>query len=92
MGARQVIDLVCQGKRVGVTANSHAVICNLLDETNKLAGEDQRRRERHRLLLQRAARLLHRLPGHERPLLSAPLIAALVAASVVAGWSTLFSP
>jgi uncharacterized protein len=40
MGARQIIDLVKQGKRVGVTANSHAVICNLLDEVDKSARSD----------------------------------------------------
>lgn len=31
-GAWQILDLVREGKRVGVTANSHAVICHLLDE------------------------------------------------------------
>jgi predicted RecB family nuclease len=30
--AKQVSDLVSAGKRVGITANSHAVICNLLKE------------------------------------------------------------
>jgi uncharacterized protein len=35
--SRQVIDLVLAGKKVGVTANSHAVICNLLDEIANVA-------------------------------------------------------
>lgn len=33
--AKQVSDLVRSGRRVGVTANSHAVICNLLNEIAK---------------------------------------------------------
>jgi predicted RecB family nuclease len=36
-GARQVVDLVREGKTIGVTANSHAVICNLLDAIDKVA-------------------------------------------------------
>ena len=40
-GARQIIDLASEGKSVGVTANSHAVICNVLDEVDKLARLDQ---------------------------------------------------
>jgi len=31
-GAHQILDLVRAGRKVGVTANSHAVICHLLDE------------------------------------------------------------
>jgi uncharacterized protein len=38
-GARMICKLVAAGKKVGVTANSHKVIRNLLDETVKAAGE-----------------------------------------------------
>ncbi len=38
-GAWQILELVGQGKRVGVTATSHAVICNLLTETADRARE-----------------------------------------------------
>lgn len=37
--ANQILDLVDEGKKVGVTANSHAVICNVLDEVAKLSDE-----------------------------------------------------
>ncbi len=40
IGAEMILDLVKQGKRVGITANSHKVIGNLLD---KLMGEARRR-------------------------------------------------
>jgi hypothetical protein len=53
---------------------------------------DQRRRVGHGLLLQRAARVLHRIPGPQHTLLTTPVIVAAVIASVVAGISTLFSP
>lgn len=36
-GARQVVELVGAGKKVGITATSHAVICNLLEEVNRVA-------------------------------------------------------
>ena len=36
-GAWQIVDLVGAGKRIGVTANSHAVICNLLDKVDEVA-------------------------------------------------------
>jgi predicted RecB family nuclease len=39
-GARQILDLVREGRRVGVTANSHSVICNLLDEVHKMASNE----------------------------------------------------
>ncbi len=38
-GARMICELVRQGKSVGVTANSHKVIRNLIDETIKAADE-----------------------------------------------------
>ncbi|MFZ0180287.1 MAG: TM0106 family RecB-like putative nuclease [Candidatus Dormiibacterota bacterium] len=38
-GAHQILDLVQARRRVGVTANSHAVICHLLDELAKAAEE-----------------------------------------------------
>jgi predicted RecB family nuclease len=37
MAACQVLDLFRHGKKVGVTANSHAVICNLLDEVAQVS-------------------------------------------------------
>src|SRR5437762_701633 len=40
IGAELVLDLIKQGKRVGITANSHKVIGNLLDKT---MGEARRR-------------------------------------------------
>jgi uncharacterized protein len=40
IGAELIVDLVKQGKRVGITANSHKVIGNLLDKT---MGEARRR-------------------------------------------------
>ena len=39
-GARMIVDLVRAGKRVGVTAVSHKVIRNLLDEVVKAAAEE----------------------------------------------------
>ncbi|MEH2626307.1 putative RecB family nuclease [Bradyrhizobium sp. AZCC 1719] len=39
-GARMICALVRAGKRVGITANSHKVIRNLLDEVVKAAGEE----------------------------------------------------
>ena len=38
-GARMICELVRQGKTVGITANSHKVIRNLIDETIKAADE-----------------------------------------------------
>jgi predicted RecB family nuclease len=40
-GARMISELVRQGKRVGITATSHKVIRNLLDEVVKAAGEEK---------------------------------------------------
>jgi uncharacterized protein len=37
MAACQVVDLVRNGRKVGITANSHAVICNVLDEVARIA-------------------------------------------------------
>jgi uncharacterized protein len=39
-GARMIVDLIRAGKRIGVTAISHKVIRNLLDEVVKAAGEE----------------------------------------------------
>ncbi|MBS2028777.1 MAG: TM0106 family RecB-like putative nuclease [Deltaproteobacteria bacterium] len=39
-GARLIVDLVRAGKKVGITANSHKVIVNLLDEACDLARKD----------------------------------------------------
>ncbi|HEY5341133.1 MAG TPA: TM0106 family RecB-like putative nuclease [Candidatus Aquilonibacter sp.] len=39
LGARLIVDLLARGKRVGVTANSHKAIHNLLDEVERVAGE-----------------------------------------------------
>ena len=39
VGARMIVDLVTAGKRVGVTANSHKVIGELLEKTAKVARE-----------------------------------------------------
>lgn len=39
-GARMICELVRQGKRVGITATSHKVVRNLLDEVVKAAGEE----------------------------------------------------
>ena len=39
--ARMICELVRQGKRVGITATSHKVIRNLLDEVVKAAGEEK---------------------------------------------------
>ena len=38
-GARMILDLLADGKRVGVTANSHKVISNLLDAVCRAADE-----------------------------------------------------
>ncbi|GBE22685.1 MAG TPA: hypothetical protein ENH00_06390 [Actinobacteria bacterium] len=38
-GAHQIVDLALAGRRVGVTAMSHAVITNLLDGVTKVASE-----------------------------------------------------
>jgi uncharacterized protein len=38
-GARQVVELVAAGKKVGITAVSHSVICNLLEEVNRVAND-----------------------------------------------------
>ena len=43
-GARMIVDLVAEGKRVGVVANSHKVIGKVLDEVAKAAIELDRRR------------------------------------------------
>jgi predicted RecB family nuclease len=40
-GARMICELVRKGKRVGITATSHKVIRNLLDEVVKAAGEER---------------------------------------------------
>jgi hypothetical protein len=45
-GARMILDLVDQGKQVGVTANSHKVIGKLLDDVVVAAREDERFTER----------------------------------------------
>lgn len=36
-GARMIVELLAAGKKVGITANSHKVICKLLDETTATA-------------------------------------------------------
>ena len=36
-GARMIVDLLKEGRRIGITANSHKVITNLLDEVCKVA-------------------------------------------------------
>ncbi|MCU0483010.1 MAG: ATP-binding protein, partial [Chloroflexi bacterium] len=41
-GARMILDLVADGKRVGVTANSHKVIGNLLDAIVEAAEHERR--------------------------------------------------
>ncbi len=38
-GARLIVDLIVRGRKVGVTANSHKAIHNLLDEVEKVAAE-----------------------------------------------------
>ena len=43
-GAHQIVDLTLTGRRVGVTAMSHAVITNLLDGVAKVAREARGRR------------------------------------------------
>ena len=40
-GARMICELVHKGKRIGITATSHKVIRNLLDEVVKAAGEEK---------------------------------------------------
>ncbi|MGH7847642.1 MAG: hypothetical protein ACREQW_21070 [Candidatus Binatia bacterium] len=39
-GARLIVYLLASGKRIGVAAQSHKVIHNLLGEIEKVAGED----------------------------------------------------
>jgi len=39
-GARMIVELVKQGRRVGITAVSHKVICNLLDEVCSTADKN----------------------------------------------------
>jgi uncharacterized protein len=39
LGARLIVDLLARGKRVGITANSHKAIHNLLDEVERVAAE-----------------------------------------------------
>ncbi|HVS04173.1 MAG TPA: TM0106 family RecB-like putative nuclease [Thermoanaerobaculia bacterium] len=39
-GARMIVELVRQGRRVGISANSHKVIANLLEETLAAAEEE----------------------------------------------------
>ena len=39
-GARMIVELVRQGRRVGITAVSHKVICNLLDEVCSTAAKN----------------------------------------------------
>ncbi len=39
VGAQMIVDLVAAGKRVGVTANSHKVIGELLEKTANIAGD-----------------------------------------------------
>ena len=39
IGARMIAELVFHGKKVGITANSHKVIRNLLDEVNEATSE-----------------------------------------------------
>ena len=45
-GARMILDLVAQGKKVGVTANGHKVIGKLLNDVWAAAQEDERFTER----------------------------------------------
>ena len=40
LGARLIVDLIADGKRVGVTAMSHKAIHNLLEEVERAADED----------------------------------------------------
>ena len=54
-GARMIIDLVRAGKRVGITAVSHKVIRNLLDEVVKAAAEENAQ-----------IRCMHRVPSKSR--------------------------
>ncbi len=41
LGARMIVALLRQGKRVGITANSHKVITNLLDEACRTARKEK---------------------------------------------------
>jgi predicted RecB family nuclease len=41
-GARMICSLLAAGKRVGITANSHKVICNLIEAVYEAAREEQR--------------------------------------------------
>jgi uncharacterized protein len=45
-GARMILDLVCAGRKVGVTANSHKVIGKLLDEVLSAAPQHDHARAR----------------------------------------------
>ena len=42
IGARMICEMVSNGARIGISANSHKVIRNLLDEVLKVAGERDR--------------------------------------------------
>ena len=53
---------------------------------------NQRRRECYGLLLQGHTRFLYRLSRYQRPLLTAAVLVGGIAASIVAGLSTLFGP
>ena len=67
----------------------NASYCGLLfvfDNSN------QRRRQCYGLLLQGHTRFLYRLPRYKRPLLTAAVLVGGIAASIVAGLSTLFGP
>jgi superfamily I DNA and/or RNA helicase len=56
-GARMIVDLIQAGKRIGVTAISHKVIRNLLDEVVKAAAEENVRiRCMHRVTSKSTAR------------------------------------
>src|SRR5207248_1654893 len=57
-----------------------------------LANEDQRRRLARRVLLSRPSRVLRDVSRHRHQVLSPALWGAGIAASVVAGLSTLFGP
>ena len=57
-----------------------------------VAHPDQRRRIAYRLLPDGPPRLLHHLPGARGVVLDGVLLAALVSASAIAGWSALHGP
>ncbi len=89
-GAAIVLDLVARGKRVGITANSHKVIGNLLDRVCEAA----RRRGRTLRAIQKADER-ERCASHEVRCVSSPLEVedALDAddAEIVAGTPWLFA-